>query len=235
MIKNTTGRDLNKKTYSYWFVVLVAVFVTCLITANIIAVLLVNVFGLILPAAILIFPISYIVGDVLTEVYGYKQARKVIWLGFFCNFIAVVAIWLGLILPAASFWDGQEAYTRILGYIPRLLLASFMAYLVGEFANSFIMAKMKIATQGRWLWMRTIGSTLVGQGLDSMVFMTLAFFGIMPLGALLVTIVTQWLVKSAYEAVATPLTYVIVGFLKKKEGVDVYDHETSFNPLSIEN
>lgn len=227
--------DSTKKTYSYWFIILVAIFVTCLITANIIAVKLVDVFGLILPAAILIFPISYIVGDVLTEVYGYKQARKVIWLGFFCNLIAVVAIWLGLILPAASFWDGQEAYNRILGYTPRLLLASFIAYLVGEFANSFILAKMKIATNGRWLWMRTIGSTLVGQGLDSIVFISLAFFGMMPLGALLITILTQWLVKSAYEAIATPLTYLIVGFLKKKEKVDVYDHGTRFNPISLSN
>lgn len=235
MINNAIENGSAKKTYSYWFIVLVAIFVTCLITANIIAVKIINVFGLILPAAIIIFPISYIVGDVLTEVYGYEQARKVIWLGFFCNLIAVVAIWLGLILPAASFWDGQEAYTRILGYTPRLLLASFIAYLVGEFANSFILAKMKIATRGRWLWMRTIGSTLVGQGLDSIVFITLAFFGIMPLGALLITIVTQWLVKSAYEAIATPLTYLVVGFLKKKEGVDVYDHGTRFNPLSMEN
>jgi uncharacterized integral membrane protein (TIGR00697 family) len=235
MINNAMANDSNKKKYSYWFIVLVAIFVTCLITANIIAVKIINVFGLILPAAIIVFPVSYIVGDVLTEVYGYKQARKVIWLGFFCNLIAVVAIWLGLILPAASFWDGEEAYSRILGYTPRLLLASFIAYLVGEFANSFILAKMKIATQGRWLWMRTIGSTLVGQGFDSIVFITLAFLGIMPLGALLITIVTQWLVKSTYEAIATPLTYLIVGFLKKKEGVDVYDHGTRFNPLSMKN
>ena len=150
------ANDSTPKKYSYWFIVLVAIFITCLITANIIAVKIIAVFGFMLPAAIIIFPISYIVGDVLTEVYGYKQARKVIWLGFFCNLIAVVAIWLGLILPAASFWEGEDAYRRILGYTPRLLLASFIAYLAGEFANSFILAKMKIATQGRWLWMRTI-------------------------------------------------------------------------------
>jgi queuosine precursor transporter len=162
--------------YSHWFLLVTSIFITCLITSNIIAVKLVNIFGLILPAAILIFPISYIFGDVLTEVYGYRQARQVIWLGFFCNLIAVVAIWLGQILPAASFWDGQAAYERILGYTPRLLGASFLAYLVGEFANSFVLAKMKIATNGRWLWARTIGSTLVGQGLDSLVFMTLAIY-----------------------------------------------------------
>jgi hypothetical protein len=213
--------------------IIVALFVTCLITANITAVKLVNLFGFILPAAILIFPLSYIIGDVLTEVYGYGQARRVIWLGFFCNFITVLAIWIGQVLPAASFWDAQDAYERILGYTPRLLFASFLAYLVGEFANSFVLAKMKIATRGRWLWLRTIGSTLVGQGLDSLVFITLAFVGTIPVSALSLTIVTQWLAKSIYEAAVTPLTYVVVRFLKRKEGLEVYDHDTRFNPFSI--
>jgi len=217
--------------YSHWFLLVASIFITCLITSNIIAVKLVNIFGLVLPAAILIFPISYIFGDVLTEVYGYRQARQVIWLGFFCNLIAVVAIWLGQILPAASFWDGQVAYERILGYTPRLLVASFLAYLVGEFTNSFVLAKMKIATKGRWLWTRTIGSTLVGQGLDSLVFMTLAFVGTIPSNALAGAIVVQWLSKSAYEAIATPLTYGAVNFLKKKEKLDVFDTNTRFNPL----
>ncbi len=219
--------------YSQWFVLVTAVFITCLITANIIAAKLVNAFGLVLPAAVIIFPISYIFGDVLTEVYGYRQARRVIWLGFFCNLIAVIAIWAGQVLPPASFWDGQAAYERILGYTPRLLIASFLAYLVGEFANSFVLAKMKIVTRGRWLWMRTIGSTLVGEGLDSLVFITLAFAGTIPPAELASAIVTQWLAKSAYEAAVTPLTYRIVNFLKRREGVDVYDYETRFNPLLI--
>ena len=218
---------------SQWFLLSVGVFITLLVTANIMAVKLVDVFGLILPAAVIIFPISYIFGDILTEVYGYRQARRVIWLGFFCNLLAVIAIWLGQILPPASFWDGQAAYERILGYTPRLLVASFLAYLVGEFANSFILAKMKIGTQGRWLWTRTIGSTLVGEGLDSLVFISLAFFGEMPLDALGIAIVTQWLFKTAYETLATPLTYAIVAFLKRKEGLDVYDYDTNFNPLLI--
>jgi len=219
--------------YSQWFVLVTAVFITCLITANITAVKLVSVFGLVLPAAIIIFPISYIFGDVLTEVYGYRQARRVIWLGFFCNLIAVVAIWVGQVMPAASFWDGQAAYERILGYTPRLLVASFLAYLVGEFANSFVLAKMKIATNGRWLWTRTIGSTLVGQGLDSLVFITLAFVGTIPLAGLASAIVTQWVAKSVYEAAVTPLTYKVVNFLKWREGLDVYDYETRFNPLLV--
>jgi len=220
-----------QQKYSSWFIIAVVIFITCLITANITAVKLVNIFGFVLPAAIVIFPMSYIFGDVLTEVYGYRQARRVIWLGFFCNLIAVVAIWLGQVLPPASFWEGQAAYERILGYTPRLLMASFLAYLVGEFANSFVLAKMKIATKGRWLWTRTVSSTLVGQGLDSLVFMTLAFVGTIPITGLASAIVTQWLAKSAYEAAATPLTYAAVNFLKRREGVDVYDYDTPFNPL----
>ena len=219
--------------YSPWFVLCVAFFITCLITANITAVKIVNLFGFILPAAIVIFPLSYIFGDVLTEVYGYRAARRVIWLGFLCNLVAVGAIWVGQVLPPASFWQGQGAYERILGYAPRLLAASFLAYLVGEFVNSFALAKMKIATQGRWLWMRTIGSTLVGQGLDSVVFMTIAFTGQIPLGGLVSAIVTQWLAKSAYEAAVTPFTYLVVRFLKRREGQDTYDTETRFNPFVL--
>ncbi len=219
--------------YSPWFVLIVAVFVTCLIVANIIAVKLISVFGLILPAAVIIFPISYIFGDVLTEVYGYRQARRVIWLGFFCNLLAVVAIAIGQLLPAAPFWHDQPAYESILGYSPRLLVASFIAYLIGEFANSFVLAKMKIATNGRWLWTRTIGSTLVGEGLDSLVFITIAFVGTIPSDGLFSAVVWQWLFKTAYEVIATPVTYAIVNFLKRKESLDVYDYQTRFNPLLV--
>ncbi len=220
--KNLNDTGMKKKDLftvekvSPWFVMIVALFITCLITANIIAVKLISLYGFILPAAILIFPLSYIIGDVLTEVYGYRQARRVIWLGFFCNFITVVAIWIGQMLPSASFWDGQASYERILGYAPRLLFASFLAYLVGEFSNAFVLAKLKIATKGRWLWLRTIGSTLIGQGLDSAIFITLAFVGTIPLNTLFTAVVVQWLAKSVYEAAVTPLTYVVVGFLKRK-------------------
>ena len=231
MSKSNTQSD--RSYYSKWFVLVAAIFIVCLITANIMAVKLISIAGFILPAAIIIFPISYIVGDVLTEVYGYRQARQVIWLGFLCNLVAVVAIWIGGLLPPAPFWQGQEAYKTILGYTPRLLIASFIAYLVGEFSNAFILAKLKIATQGRWLWLRTIGSTLVGQGLDSLVFITIAFVGTIPAAGLMSAIITQWLAKSVYEAVATPLTYWVVNFLKRQEGLDVYDYETRFNPLLV--
>lgn len=226
-------KNLNKQTYSIWFVIVVALFVTSLITANIMAVKLVDIAGFIVPAGIIIFPISYIVGDVLTEVYGFKQAKRVIWLGFLCNLIAVIAIVAGQYLPAAGFWDAQDAYNRILGYTPRLLLASFVAFLVGEFSNSYILSRLKVATQGKHLWMRIIGSTVVGQGLDSLIFILIAFAGTTPIAVMMSAIVTQWIFKVVYEALATPLTYTVVNYIKEQEGIDVYDEDTSFNPLNV--
>lgn len=216
---------------SHRFVIITAVFITCLITANIIAVKPISFGGL--PAAIVIFPISYICGDVLTEVYGYRLARRVIWLGFFCNLIAVIAIWVGQKLPPASVWGGQQAYESILGYIPQILIASFLAYLVGEFSNSFVLAKMKIRTKGRWLWARTIGSTIVGEGLDAAIFIPIAYIGRFELSFIGVAILTHWLVKTGYETVATPFTYAVVNFLKRKEAIDTYDYKTNFNPFLI--
>ena len=218
---------------SFWFVVIAAVFVTCLITANIIAVKLILLFGFLVPAGIIVFPLSYLFGDILTEVYGYGAARQVIWLGFACNLLAVIAIYLGGIAPAAPFWQQQAAYDTILGFTPRLLLGSFVAYLVGEFTNSFVLAKLKIATQGRWLWTRTIGSTLIGEGLDTLIFISIVFWGIIPPQLMLQAILTQWIVKVAYEVVATPFTYLGVGFRKRRENLDTYDYTTNFNPLHL--
>ena len=229
----TSKSMLTEQKYSGWFVIVVAVFVTSLIISNIIAVKLVGVWALVFPAAVIIFPLSYIFGDVLTEVYGYAKARRVIWLGFLCNLLAVIVIWIGLKLPPASFWPGQEAYEVILGFTPRLLLASFLAYLVGEFANSFVLAKMKIATEGRHLWTRTIGSTIIGQGLDSLVFITIAFWGIIPTSGIVTAVLTQWIIKTVYETLATPLTYWVVNYPKRVEGVDVFDRDTKFSPLKI--
>jgi len=216
---------------SHRFVIITAIFITCLITANIIAVKVISIGFLILPAAIIIFPLSYIFGDIITEVYGYRLVRRVIWLGFLCNLIFVIFAWLGQVLPPAPFWEGQEAYESILGYTPRLLAASFCGYVVGEFANSFILAKMKILTRGRWLWTRTVGSTIVGQGLDTSIFITLAFIGTPSF--MLVMILYHWLAKVAIEAIFTPFTYSAVNFLKKKEATDTYDYETNFNPFLI--
>ncbi len=216
---------------SYRLVIIVAIFVTCLIAANIIAVKVISIGALIMPAAIIVFPLSYIFGDVLTEVYGFRMTRRVIWLGFACNLIFVIFVWAGQLLPSASFWTGQEAYETILGYTPRLLAASFCGYLVGEFANSLVMAKLKILTRGRWLWTRTIGSTIVGEGLDTAIFITLAFIGTPSFMAMM--ILYHWLVKTGIEVVATPFTYAVVNHLKKKESLDTYDYQTNFNPFLV--
>ncbi|MFC1869886.1 queuosine precursor transporter [Chloroflexota bacterium] len=216
---------------SHRFVIIAAIFVTCLITANIIAVKIISLGPIFLPAAIIVFPLSYIFGDILTEVYGYHWARKVIWLGFICNLIFVIFVWIGQMLPPAPFWEGQEAYQSILGFTRRLLAASFCGYLVGEFANSFVLAKMKIMTRGRWLWTRTIGSTIVGQGLDSLIFITIAFVGTSSFVP--IVILYHWLAKTVIEAAATPLTYALVNFLKKKETIDTYDYQTNFNPFMV--
>jgi len=211
--------------------VIAAIFVTCIITANIIAVKVISFGDVILPAAVIVFPLSYIFGDILTEVYGYRWARRIIWLGFACNLIFVIFAWLGGLLPSAPFWGGQNSYQIILGFTPRLLLASFSGYLVGEFANSLIMARMKLATRGRWLWTRTIASTIVGEGLDTAVFITIAFITTPVFTPML--IVYHWSAKVLIEVLATPLTYKAVGYLKRKEGVDTYDEKTNFNPFAF--
>ena len=182
-------------------------------------------------AGILFFPVSYVIGDVLTEVYGYARARRCIWAGFaallFMAFMAQVVV----ALPPAATWEGQAAYEAVFGQVPRIVLASMVAFWAGEFANSFVLAKMKIATRGRYLWTRTIGSTVVGQGVDSLIFYPLAFWGVWDSETLLVVLLTQWALKVAWEALLTPGTYAAVGFLKRREGVDVYDSGTDFTPF----
>ncbi len=235
------GNELPRRNYR-WLSLISAIFVTVLIISNIIAVKVVQVLGLVLPAAVILFPIAYIFGDVLTEVYGYSQARRVIWTGFFCNLIAVIAIWIAGLLPAASFWtagvfnnavQAQQAYQAILGFTPRLLLASFIAYLAGEFLNSYVLARLKLVTQGRFLWTRTISSTLIGQAADSAIFITVAFWGVLPGAGLVTAIFSQWLFKVTYEIIATPLTYLIVNKLKRAENEDYFDRKTNFNPISL--
>lgn len=231
-------QDDNSNQYIYmfnskFFQLISAVFVTCLVISNIIAVKI-GAFGpYFLPAAVILFPVTYIIGDILTEVYGYAAARRVIWTGFLCNLFAVVAILIAIRIPAAPFFPDQSAFASILGFTPRLLAASFSAYLIGQFANSLVMAKMKIKTDGKYLWTRTIGSTIVGEGLDSAVFISLAFVGVVPDAAILPLILTQWVFKTLFEVVATPITYAAVGYLKKSEGIDVYDRGTNFSPVKF--
>ena len=182
-------------------------------------------------AGILFFPVSYVIGDVLTEVYGYARARRCIWAGFaallFMAFMAAVVV----ALPPSPDWEGQAAYEAVFGQVPRIVFASIVAFWAGEFANSYVLARMKIWTQGRHLWARTIGSTLVGQGIDSLIFYPLAFYGVWDNATLLVVLGTQFALKVAWEALLTPVTYAVVGFLKRREGVDVYDRGTDFSPF----
>ncbi len=210
-----------------------ALFVAVLLISNVCATKLVGFRGFTFDGGTLLFPLSYIFGDILTEVYGYARARRVIWMGFCANALAAVTFALVAALPPSAVWGGEEAFDLILGVVPRIVVASFIAYLGGEFANSFTLAKLKIATRGRWLWTRTVGSTLLGQGVDTLLFVTIAFAGTIPLQDLWLMIVFNYAFKCGTEIVFTPLTYAVVGFLKKRERADVYDYGTSFNPFAF--
>lgn len=185
-------------------------------------------------AGVLFFPVSYIIGDILTEVYGYARARRVIWTGFAALLFMAFMAWVVVQLPPAAGWPGQEAYEFVFGNSWRIVLASMVAFWAGEFANSYVLAKMKIWTAGRHLWMRTIGSTVVGQGLDSLIFYPLAFWGLAgwPVELLWQVVLSQWAIKTAWEALLTPVTYSAVGALKRAEQVDLYDTETDFSPFA---
>ncbi len=185
-------------------------------------------------AGVLFFPVSYIIGDILTEVYGYARARRVIWTGFAALLFMAFMAWVVVQLPPAAGWPGQEAYEFVFGNSWRIVLASMVAFWAGEFANSYVLAKMKIWTAGRHLWMRTIGSTVVGQGLDSLIFYPLAFWGLAgwPVELLWQVVLSQWAIKTAWEALLTPVTYAAVGALKRAEQVDLYDTETDFSPFA---
>ena len=184
-------------------------------------------------AGILFFPISYVIGDILTEVYGYARARRCIWAGFAAVLFMAFMSWVVVALPPASDWGGQAAYESVFGQVPRIVLASVAAFWAGEFANSFVLARMKILTRGRHLWTRTIGSTVVAQGIDSLIFYPLAFYGARdwPVDALSRVMLSQFVLKVSWEVLLTPATYAVVGFLKRREGVDVFDTGTDFTPF----
>ena len=208
-----------------------ALFVAVLLISNVASAKIVDFGWFTFDGGTLLFPLSYIFGDVLTEVYGYKASRKVIWLGFISALVmSVVFIIVGK-LPPAPDWGNQAAYDAILGLTPRIVVASLLAFFCGEFSNSFILAKMKIWTKGKMLWTRTIGSTVVGELVDTALFVTIAFWGTMP-GALLMTIViSNYIFKTGVEVLFTPITYKVIAFLKKSEQEDVYDYDTDFNPF----
>lgn len=220
------------KTYKYFDIIL-GLFVAVLLISNIASTKILKLGPFSFDGGTIIFPLAYIFGDILTEVYGYNKSRRVIWLGFFSAMLLSVVLMIVGYLPAAEGWANQEAYQKILGLTPRIVLASLIAYLAGEFSNSFILAKMKVLTKGKWLWARTIGSTLVGEGLDTLLFVTIAFWGVLPASLLIAVIISNYIFKCGVEIIFTPLTYKTVGFLKKKEDEDYYDKQTDFNPFKI--
>ena len=228
--KNTPDR----RQYKYYDLVM-ATFVTVLICSNIIGAAKVStVYGLTFGAGVLFFPISYIFNDVLTEVYGYAKARKVVWAGFGALIFASLMAYVVVALPPAADWEGQGAYQTVFGQTPRIVLASMAAFFVGELSNSYVLAKMKIRTKGRFLWLRTIGSTIVGEGVDSAVFYPVAFFGVWSNSLLVEVLISNYLIKVGWEALITPITYKIVSFLKRAEGEDYSDYGTDFTPFSID-
>ncbi|KKW42846.1 MAG: hypothetical protein UY92_C0003G0052 [Candidatus Magasanikbacteria bacterium GW2011_GWA2_56_11] len=220
------------KSYRYLDIITIA-FVTVLLLSNIIAVKIVSLGALALPAAVFLFPLSYIFGDILTEVYGYAKARRVIWTGLAANVFMALVFMAASALPPAAPWPLQEAFASILGQTPRIVAASVIAYWAGEFLNSYVLAKIKVKMQGRRLWIRTIGSTVVGEAIDTALFISLAFGGVLP-GSLVITImISSYLAKVALEIILTPATYAVVRTLKRAEGEDYYDTATNFNPFHL--
>jgi len=214
------------------FDIVMAAFVAILLLSNLIgAAKLSTVGGFTFGAGILFFPLGYVIGDVLTEVYGYAHARRCIWAGFGALIFMAFMSWVVVSLPPAAGWDGQAAYESVFGQVPRIVLASIIAFWAGEFVNSFVLARMKILTGGRYLWTRTIGSTVFGQAVDSLIFYPLAFYGSWSTTQVVTVMITNWALKVTWEAVLTPVTYLVVGWLKRHEGVDVYDEGTNFSPF----
>lgn len=233
-MENVTAPPHSRRVYKYYDLVMAA-FVTVLLCSGVIGVQKVSKLGEFeFGTAILFFPLSYVFGDILTEVYGYARSRRVIWAGFGALIFAAFMSWAVVKMPAAPDWKGQEAYEMIFGATPRIVLASLTAFWAGEFTNSFVLAKLKIRTKGHRLWTRTIGSTIVGEGVDSLIFYPLAFAGVWSNSLVAKVLLTNYALKVGWEIVITPLTYKIVNFLKKAENEDYYDRDTNFNPFTLE-
>jgi len=222
---------MQNKNLKY-FDIIMAIFVAVLLISNIASTKILTLWKFTFDGGTLLFPLSYIFGDILTEVYGYKRSRRVIWVGFFCAGLMSLVLMVVTVLPAANDWPFQEAFKNILGLTPRIVLASLIAYFAGEFSNSYLLAKLKIKTKGKFLWFRTISSTLLGEGIDTILFVFIAFWGILPMILLIPILISNYIFKCGVEILFTPATYKVVKFLKEKEGEDYYDHDTNFNPFS---
>jgi hypothetical protein len=224
--------EAGRRGYKY-FDLIMALFVAVLLISNIASTKILRLGPFTFDGGTLLFPISYIFGDILTEVYGYRRSRRVIWVGFGCAALMAGVLAIVGALPPAEGWQYQESYEAILGTTPRIVLASLIAYFAGEFSNSYTLARTKILTQGRWLWTRTIGSTLVGQGVDTLLFVAIAFAGTLPWPLFWSIILSNYVFKCGLEALMTPVTYRVTDFLKREENEDVYDVDTNFNPFKV--
>jgi uncharacterized integral membrane protein (TIGR00697 family) len=224
----------SARVYRYYDFVMAA-FVTVLLTSNLIgAAKVVTVGPLTFGAGVLFFPMSYLFGDILTEVYGYARSRKVVWAGFAAMCFASVMAWVIVKLPPAASWEGQAAVEAVFGTTWRIGVGSLIAFFFGEFTNSYVMAKMKLYTQGRVLWARTIGSTIFGEAVDSLLFYPIAFLGIWPTHLVMQVMCSNYAMKVLWEVFMTPVTYQVVGFLKRAEQEDYYDYHTRFTPFTLE-
>lgn len=220
----------NGENFRY-FDVIMAFFVAVLLISNLASTKIVTIWIFTFDGGTILFPLSYIFGDILTEVYGYQRSRKVIWTGFGAALLMSLVLWVVQELPAATDWPNQQAYESLLGFVPRIVLASLIAYFAGAFSNAFLMSKLKIKTGGKYLWVRTIGSTLIGEGIDTAIFCMVAFYGTMPNEILVSIIISNYIFKCGVEILFTPATYSLVKFLKKKEQADVFDVGISYNPF----
>jgi len=220
-------------SHSKYLLYIAIMFVAVLMISNTTASKLIELGPFVISAAVIIFPVSFIFGDILTEVYGYKTSRKVVWSGFTALVLMSLTYWVIQVMPGAPFWQHQAAYDAILGAVPRITFASIVAYFCGEFVNSYVLSRMKVWTRGKKLWARTIGSTIAGEGVDTVVFTLVAFVGVLPLSAMITIMISGYVLKVGYEILATPVTYKIVHWLKRKEGIDVYDRGISYNPFVL--
>ncbi len=229
---NTRSGDSGGQAGGYrYFDVLMAVFVAVLLVSNIASTKILTLWKFTFDGGTILFPLSYIFGDVLTEVYGYRRTRRVIWTGFMAAVMMSLVLWIVQLLPPAEGWPHQTAFESLIGFMPRIVLASLVAYFAGEFINSMLLSRLKVITEGKHLWMRTIGSTLVGEGIDTLLFTLIAFWGVLPHDLLLAVIVSNYIFKCSVEILFTPATYALVRFLKRKEQTDVFDRGISYNPF----
>lgn len=222
------------KTISPVYFILGSFFITSLLISNIIAGKLINIAGLTMTAGVILFPITYIIGNIITEVYGFIKSRLIIWVGFACNIFMVFVFMLAIELPSPSYWSHENSYELVLGTTPKIVIASLIAYLLGEFTNSVVLSKLKVITKGRWLWLRTICSSIAGEGLDTVIFITVVFHSIVPQNVLLQMIVFQYILKVSYQSIFTPVTYLVAKQIKTYENLDTYDFGVKYNPFRLD-